>query len=433
MTRHAIRLLIFAVVCAPLHPGGAFALQSGEVDVAALSREPYLERLLATTTVAPANEVRALWVVRDALRNVQSVDRLVDFAIQARFHLLFVQVRGRGDAYYRSTIEPPAAELEAPLEDFDPLEYLIIRARRAGISVHAWVNVFYVWSDPNRKPPPGHVVTKHPDWLLSSPRGVRQDAHDVRWWQEAGIEGYYLNPANPQVRAYTASVVADLVTHYPLDGVHLDYVRYPGRGFTYGPSERTRFALQWGVDPIDIGAARDQMSNVLGQGAVAALDSAYVRDRAADVDSTVAAIRAVTGSLPLSAAVVADPDQGYLEKGQDWVRWLQRRTIDFAVPMAYALTPMQVEQRVRFYHNLVGRDRVLIGLALYDGRDQYLADTIPLIRHENAIGFSLFSYNVLADNPFSASFIDEVILEPLEQQGTDMEGESPDSTETDGP
>jgi uncharacterized lipoprotein YddW (UPF0748 family) len=413
--RGLVSFVFASFLIAPLPTGGAFAFQSTQ-----LSTQRYLQQLRTTTTVQPANEIRALWVVRDALRSVETIDRMVDFAIQARFHLLFVQVRGRGDAYYRSTVEPAARDLELPIDDFDPLEYLLIRCRRAGISVHAWVNVFYVWSDPDTAPPGSHVVVQHPDWLLSSASGVRQDQRSVEWWQQDGIEGYYLSPAKAEVRAYTADVVRDLVSRYPLDGIHLDYVRYPGRGFTFGEEVRTRFALEWGIDPINIGSSREEMALVLGHDAVAVLDSIYAEWRVEHVDSAVSAIRSVTGDLPLSAAVVADDVVGRLEKGQDWVRWLRSDLVDFVVPMAYADTPLEIESRLRYFHNMVGRDRLLIGLALYDGRDRYLGETIPLIRSEGATGFSLFSYNVLADNPFAAAFIEESVFStlPSEEEGT---------------
>jgi uncharacterized lipoprotein YddW (UPF0748 family) len=410
-------LAALLAITTPLHPGGAFAFQRSPAST-------YLTRLARTTPVQPANEVRALWVVRDALRSVAAVDRMIDFAIQTRFHLLFVQVRGRGETYYRSSIEPPARDLELPLDDFDPLEYLLIRARRAGISVHAWVNVFYVWSDPNADPPEGHVVSRHPDWLLSSPDGVRQDARGVRWWQQDGIEGYYLSPARPEVRAYTASVVRELVSRYAVDGVHLDYVRYPGLGYTYGADARTEFALRWGIDPLELGKS----AGLLREDFTSTLDSIYVDARVAGVDSAVAAIRAVTGELPLSAAVVANDVVARAEKAQDWVGWLRRGLVDFVAPMAYADTPQELERRLRYFHRVVGRDRLLIGVGVYDGRDRFLAETVPLIRGAGASGFALFSYNALAENPFSAAFLEEAILstlpeEPGETTGDDEERE----------
>jgi len=171
---------------------------------------PYLPTLLKTTQVLPNTELRALWVVRDALASPRSVERMIDFAKQARIHLIFLQVRGRGDAFYRSSLVPPGAELEASIDEFDPLARTLVLARQAGISVHAWVNVYYVWSNPDEAPPASHVLSQHPEWALSDGAGTPMIERRVQWWQQEGIEGYYLSPANPAVRQHLLDVVAEV-------------------------------------------------------------------------------------------------------------------------------------------------------------------------------------------------------------------------------
>jgi uncharacterized lipoprotein YddW (UPF0748 family) len=417
-------LVLFAIVAfatlQPLHPGGAAAFQDGGADSTA-SRpapgsdtfrrgpEPYLPLLLRTTTVAPAGEIRALWVVRDALRSPQDVERMVDFARDNRFHLIFVQVRGRGDAYYFSATEP-AGDLEYPIADFDPLEYVLILAHRAGISVHAWVNTFYVWSDPDRDPPAGHVFHRHPEWFLSDPSGMRMNERDVRWWQQDGIEGYYLAPGDPAVRRYIAGVVSEIVATYPVDGIHLDYVRYPGREYGFDPAGRTAFALRWGIDPVMLGPRRDELVATIGDDAVAAMDSLYTASRCAAVDSVVLAVRDAVGELPVSVAVVPDPLAARYEKGQDWASWVQRRWVDFVVPMAYNYEPWELGDRARILYNYVGRERLLFGLALHDGRSLHFADAVAVLREEGAMGVSVFSYNVLAGMRFPGRLLEEAFF-----------------------
>src|SRR5262245_33785272 len=55
---------------------------------------------------SPPAEVRGLWVVRTALVTPQEVDRVVDQAAEGGFNALFVQIRGRGDAFYDSKLSP---------------------------------------------------------------------------------------------------------------------------------------------------------------------------------------------------------------------------------------------------------------------------------------------------------------------------------------
>src|SRR5687768_6025244 len=61
----------------------------------------------------PGNEeVRALWVVRTTLTSPEKIRQMVNSAADNGFNTLIVQIRGRGDAYYKSRVEPRAAELK---------------------------------------------------------------------------------------------------------------------------------------------------------------------------------------------------------------------------------------------------------------------------------------------------------------------------------
>src|SRR5262249_19443365 len=83
-------------------------------------------------------ETRALWVVRTTMAAPESVRSLVQRAKETGFTDLIVQVRGRGDAYYDSSIEPRAEALTQQPVGFDPLALTIEEAHRHGIKVHAW-------------------------------------------------------------------------------------------------------------------------------------------------------------------------------------------------------------------------------------------------------------------------------------------------------
>src|SRR5580700_1148574 len=78
-----------------------------------------------TQTQAPLHEVRGLWVVRNSIESPDQIHNLVQLAAASGFNTLFVQVRGRGDAYYNSSIEPRAQELSKQPLSFDPLQTVI--------------------------------------------------------------------------------------------------------------------------------------------------------------------------------------------------------------------------------------------------------------------------------------------------------------------
>ena len=422
--------VLIATICLawePLPPGGASAFS--QAPDSAWFTPPYLARLRESTEILPADEIRALWVVRDALASPESIDRLVDFAVQTRFHMLFVQVRGRGDAYYRTRLDPIAPGIAGSIADFDPLAYLITLAHRRGIAVQAWLNVFYVWSDP-AAPPASHLVARHPEWILSNARGVRMDHVPRSRWKAEGIDGQFLSPGVQGLRTHMANVVKDLVNSYDIDGIHLDYIRYPNREYSFDPESRARFTVRYGIDPVELVAGdRAELQRMVGAQALALMDSAYGEFRVAQVDSMVSAIHAAAGGKTVSAAVIADPVVARIEKGQEWARWVHRGWVDFVAPMAYSMPPEEIQHRVEVYRRTVGVDHFLVGLGVYDGRDEYLAETVSLLREIGVAGYAIFSYNSLVENIDGAALIENAVLPPdtlgAGEEEEEENGESP--------
>ena len=412
-------LLALAACWEPLAVAGP---QSDDDPDSSIFAPAYLARLRESTSIMPNDELRALWVVRDALTTPESVERMIDFAVQTRIHLLFVQVRGRADTFYRSAIDPPASILEAPLADFDPLAYLTTLAHREGIAVHAWINVFLVWSDMSRTPPSTHLAARHPDWLVTDASGVRMDRMPSSQWKKAGVEGWFASPGSAAMRAHMTRVVRELVSGYAIDGIHLDYIRYPNRTLSYDPQDRSAFAVKWGVDPATAAQSdRATLQRVLGKSALSFVDSLAAASRIANVDSMVIAIHAACGEKALSAAVVADPNEARRDRGQDWGRWVNQRWVDFVVPMAYNFPPLELEHRAVVYNRMLGRDRWLMGLGVFDGRDEYLAEAVNVLRGVGITGFAIFSYNVLEREHYGVALMEQAVLPPDTSAGEQEE------------
>ncbi len=206
-------------------------------------------------------EVRALWVVRTTLTSPEAVESMVTTARAGGFNTLLVQVRGRGDAYYRDGREPRATPLVGQ-PDFDPLALAIRRAHAAGLQVHAWINVNLVAGTGELPASRDHIVYRHPEWLMVprslaeglrplDPRGPEYLGRLSRYARSRSdtIEGLYLSPIEPGSIEYTASVVRDIVERYDLDGVHLDYLRYPNDGFRLQPAGARRVSTRRRAGP----------------------------------------------------------------------------------------------------------------------------------------------------------------------------------------
>ena len=270
---------------------------------------------LANAAAPQPAEIRGLWVVRTGLASPEIIDRTVDDAARAGFNALFAQVRARCDAFYRSGLAPASVLLRAQPAAFDPLAHLLRRAHARGLQVHAWVNVLLC--APSGQPlPAGHLLRRHPGFAMIGREVVGTQA-----------EGVYLSPSVAGVGPHLEAVVRELVRGYDVDGLHLDYIRYPGPAYDYSAAALgafTRYRQLAGLPP----AAPQRVPQSWAQ---------YRRDIvSALVGRLSRAARAERPGIVVSAAVVADEARAVHEKFQDWPAWLDGGLLDAVCPMAYS-------------------------------------------------------------------------------------------------
>ena len=354
--------------------------------------------LAAALPVSPARggEMRGLWVVRTALVSPRAVDKVVDDAKEAGFNALFVQVRGRGDAFYDSHLVTRSSLLWQQPESFDPFARLLDRARLRGLEVHAWVNVL-LSAHFGLALPVGHVVREHPQWIMV-PRSLATAALTagpdrlLRMVAQAGrsggdVEGYYLSPSVPAVGEHLERVVRELLKRYPVDGFHLDFIRYPGPDYDYSRPALEAFRRQRGGSDLLGGPAK----------APTAWDE-YRRDvLSALATRLVGAARAERPTVLVSAAVVPDENAAVSQKFQSWPKWLADGLLDAICPMTYTpdsrIFRTQVEQ---------ARSRVRPGQALWAGIGAYrlsidgTIEKIRAARESGASGVVAFSHESFA-------------------------------------
>jgi len=241
-------ILVLSLAGLPVGAGGGLssadplAADTLAADTSAAGQVPVAGAGVADTSVARrALFVDYLWVTRSTLLDRAAIERLVTRARAAGVRGLLVQVVGRGDAFYRSDLLPRSEALDR--SDFDPLALVLERAHAAGLEVHAWMNCVLVWSAPSRPRDPRHVLNRHPEWVAHLPDGRSMTQLSAGERRRLGVEGVYLSPARPAVRAWIASIAQEIATRYAVDGIHLDYIREPGAFAGLDADARARFAL----------------------------------------------------------------------------------------------------------------------------------------------------------------------------------------------
>jgi uncharacterized lipoprotein YddW (UPF0748 family) len=302
---------------------------------------------------------------------------------------LLVQVVARGDASYRSDLLPRAATIED--STFDPLGSLLPLARAAGLEVHAWVNCAVVWSGPRPPRDPRHVLNLHPEWVVRVPGGRPMTALGADERRRLKLEGVFLSPAHRGMRTWVARITQEIAERYPVDGIHLDYIREPGVSLASDPMMRAGFVWRAGIDPERIARLPRERQ--------AWADSAW---SAWQCEQVTAIVREVRDSLErvrpgvfLSAAVLADT-LAARARAQAWTEWVRTGLIDRAYVMCYAPVVRTVlDQMVGFASRLGTDGRVVPGIAVYNSPPSHAA---AKIRGATAMGYpmlALYSYDSL--------------------------------------
>lgn len=346
-------------------------------------------------------EARALWVNRFEYNSPAKIREIMEKARGAGFNLIYFQVRGGADAFYRSAIEPCGVLLCGRLggvPPYDPLEVAVHEAHARGLQLHAWMNALSGWgsSSPetcallteSRSGQPRHILRAHPEWAMAARNGRPMPCPN-------GEEYVYLSPANAGVRTQLARVAADVVRRYPVDGIHLDRIRYPGTRWSY---DRAALA-EFGRDPDRFPAEWNDYRRSL------------VNRMVRETYDSIHGVRPV----PLSAAtwpIYTDRWKWNSSRGveyyfQDPPAWASGGYFDVAVPMTYYnIHPTYcgfadwlclVDDQLRRVQQETGR-QVYIGIGVdippRKGTEQILRQ-VRLARERGADGVSFYSFSSL--------------------------------------
>ena len=362
--------------------------------------------------IGAAGEVRALWVVRTTLSSPAAIETMVKAARAGGFNTLLVQVRGRADAYYTSGLEPRPSSL-ATQPAFDPLAATIAQAHDAGLQIHAWVNVNLVAGVGDLPAAREHVIYRHPEWLMV-PRALAEDlaAVDPKSPQYLGrltryvrarssdLEGLYLSPMTPGAVDYTVGVVRDIVQRYAVDGMHLDYVRYPSAEFDYSRDALAAFRQDVIADLSN--ADRLKYDRRLpGEPLIYTLAfperwRAFRSNRLTRlVEQVRGAVKHARPDATLSAAVLPDADDAAARQLQNWRSWAERDLIDVVCPMAYTTDAAAFVAQVAAARAAAGRHPLWAGIGAYRLSPSQIVENVQAARHLGVNGMILFSYDSL--------------------------------------
>ncbi|MBE9039439.1 family 10 glycosylhydrolase [Oscillatoriales cyanobacterium LEGE 11467] len=338
-------------------------------------------------------EVRAIWLDRGTIVDAGSPEglaRVFDRLQQAGINTVFFETINAGYPIYPSRVMPEQNPL---INNWDPLESAVELARERDMELHAWMWTFAVGNQRHNQivgekdDYPGPVLSQNPDWANYDNSGRMR---------HLGSGKTFLDPANPEARWYLLRAIDEIVTNYDVDGLQLDYIRYPfqdpsaKRTYGYGIAAREAFEELAGIDPSDISPDdRD-------------LWEQWTEFRTGQVDSFVAEVsqwlRDRDPNLILSVAVFYQSTHDRIHKiQQHWENWVEDGTVDLVVPMTYARDTNRLESITEPLLERGGSALVVPSVKLHDLLAIVAIDQIQALRDLPVGGYALFAATVLTD------------------------------------
>jgi uncharacterized lipoprotein YddW (UPF0748 family) len=279
----------------------------------------------------------------DQAKAVPLMRKTLDEYVQAGIDTVILLVKNtNGYVYYKSAIG-----VGDPAYTWDFFDVFFKEAKARNISVHPWFCVF---------PETGILgqIRQNPEWLIRSRRGEMVGA---------------ANPALPEVRKYELSLMMEVARNYPVDWIHLDYIRFPCEPtepyFSFDPQTRALFKDYSGWDPMDI-KAQDSGNMIWNEWLE------WNRDQVTRFVSELRDALKTTGRpVKISAAVFLDPDNAKVLIGQDWAKWAQQGLVDMLCPMLYTNHETFFEKYVkRAVAAGKGRCQVCAGIGIASSHNQ---------------------------------------------------------------
>ena len=176
-------------------------------------------------TDVPKYEVRAVWLTtiggldwpHSYANNTAAIERqkqelrtILDQLKHANVNTILLQTRVRATTIYPSSYEPWDGCLSGKpgtSPGYDALQFAIDECHKRGMELHAWVVTIPVgkWNALGCS----QLRKKYPKLIM-----------------KIGKEGY-MNPESAQTADYLATMCGEITRNYDIDGIHLDYIRYP--------------------------------------------------------------------------------------------------------------------------------------------------------------------------------------------------------------
>lgn len=277
-----------------------------------------------------ADELKGVWI-RPTEKTPEEIIKTIEKLNSAGINNVFLETYFHGKTIFPSEVlnNYQVTNQREEFAGFDPLRVWIDECHKRNIKVNIWFETFYVG---NQSPEgnPKHILNVYPSWANTTKIGYASTTPVASLSEH---NGYFIDPANPEVQKYLLAILNEIITKYNPDGINLDYIRYPQSiaakfssydmtNWGYTTFAREEFKSIYQIDPLEIKSNTDQWD----------LWAKYRQDK---VTKFVTQVRELTApkNILLTAVVFPDRPKALETKMQDWKTWSTLNMIDGFTPL----------------------------------------------------------------------------------------------------
>lgn len=284
---------------------------------------PFLLCFLNIKAISPKYEIRGVWLTtnwgldwpkktarteKEIRKQKDDLCYLLDQVQKMNMNVVFFQTRLRGDVLYPSRYEPwnpILTGISGKNPGYDPLQFAIEECHKRGLQCHAWI-VCMPLGSPRQIKAHGRnsLVSKYPDMC--------------KYWDNE----WYLDPGHPRAAIYLATLAGEIVSNYKVDGIHLDYIRYPDKP---GFPDKTTYSKYCHSEKSIEQWRRENINEIVYT----------IYDTIKQIDPTVKLSSAVIGKYNTLPGFSSLGWSGMEKVHQDAKEWLKQGKHDFIAPMIY--------------------------------------------------------------------------------------------------
>lgn len=338
-----------------------------------------------------ASELKGIWI-RPTSKNEASIIASLDHLKATGINNIFLETYFHGRTIFPSETMKKYGFIEQ-YENFigiDPLKIWITEAHKRGMKVNIWFESFYTGNKPNVG---NTILAVKPEWSNVNLRNIDTPLPVASTSEH---NGYFLDPANPEVQNFLFDLIKEIVCNYNPDGINVDYVRYPQSvsaryagyamsNWGYTQFAREEFKLIYGVDPVNIAYSDTKMWNEWDK---------YRQDKVTEYIEGVSKI-CRQNRIFLTAVVFPNRQMALETKQQDWTTWSDNNFIDGFTPLFLTCDAKTIKMMIfDMLKEMSPRTKLYAGLfvTFMDGSEEDLVRQIHETRKLNLGGIILFDY-----------------------------------------